>query len=434
MQLKKPSIPTLLPTSTFCLHRERHPIDRTYQREEGTWEPSDEQYLIDTILRGFAMPPVFLHIKGDKEYIVDGQQRLNAVWRFKDGIGDPSKATELSEKYSGDIIKANNGKKKYSELKKEFQDIFDTYPIPIMYLRDYEDEEIRDLFRRLQHGKPLNVGEILNAQAGKIVPTMRTLAEHKFFKDIIAMRLKRYKHYHLSAILMYLEKEGIKDISPHYLYEFFEKNPNLDTNSNVYSEVVKVLNYLSQAFNTKTGQLHKDSWIVTLYLLTAYLIRNYVMHNQQSNLKAFLADFYQKVVNSSKSNDKELIDFNLAISRGTTSQANIKLRHEVMLRRFLNQYNPALLDENRLFTHDQKLAIFHRDNEQCQVCKKTLTFGEPETHYHHKDRYVEGGKTEIDKGLLVCRDCHLNKIHGKGSGSLTQRVTISDENTQNEMP
>lgn len=75
MQLKKPPIYDKLLTSTFCLHRERYPIDQTYQREEGTWETSDEQYLIDTILRGFAMPPIFLHEKGDKEFIVDGQQR-----------------------------------------------------------------------------------------------------------------------------------------------------------------------------------------------------------------------------------------------------------------------------------------------------------------------------------------------------------------------
>jgi hypothetical protein len=417
MQLKKPPIYDKVLISTFCLHRERYPIDQTYQREEGTWETSDEQYLIDTILRGFAMPPIFLHEKGDEEFIVDGQQRLNSIWKFKDGKGDPSKATELGEEYSEDIIKANNGKKKYSELTKDFQDIFDGYPIPVIYLRDYNDEEIRNLFRRLQHGKPLNVGEILNAHAGKIVLTMRTLAEHKFFKDIIAMKPKRYKYRHISAILMYLEKESIEDISPSYLYEFFEKNPNLDTNSNVYSEVVKVLNYLVQTLGKRTGELHKTSWIVTLYLVTAYLMRNYVMHTQQDNLKAFLTDFYQKVVNSSTFQDKELIDFNLAVSRGTTSQANIKLRYEIMLKRFLNQYNPALLDENRLFTHDQKLAIFHRDNEQCQVCKKTLTFGDPETHYHHKDPYIEGGKTEVEMGLLVCRDCHLNKIHGKSSSS-----------------
>ncbi len=412
MQLKKPPIYDKTLISTFCLHRDRYLIDRTYQREEGTWEKIDEQYLIDTILRGFPIPPVFLHEKGGSEFIVDGQQRLNAIWKFKDGKGDLSKATEVSEKYSSDIIKANDGKKNYADFKKDFQDIFDSYPIPVIYLKEYSDEEIRDVFRRLQHGKPLNVGEILNAYAGRIVPTIRALGKHRFFKDILDMTLKRYKHLHISAILLYLEKEGIKDISPYYLYDFLDKNLSLDTNSNTYSEVVRVPNYLTQTFNTKTGELHKTSWVVTLYLVTAKLLKDYSMTNQKDNFKAFLTDFYQKVVNSSKSGDKELVDFQLAISRGTTSEANIRLRYDLMLKKFLAQFSPMMLDENRLFSHEQKLEIFHRDKEQCQVCLKKLVFGTAEIHYHHKGSYIEGGKTETKNGLLVCSDCHLRKIHG----------------------
>lgn len=412
MLFKKPPLYDKLNVSTFCLHRNRYPVDTTYQREEGTWDKGDEQYLIDTILRWYAMPPIFLHEKGEEEFIVDGQQRLNSIWKFKDGMGDPSKATELSEKYSLDIIKANKGKKKYAELSKDFQDRFDGYPIPVIYLRDYKDEEIRDLFRRLQHGKPLNVGEKLNAHAGSIVEAMRTLSNHKFFKNIVAIKPKRYKHYQISAILMYLEKGGIKDISPYYLYDFFEKNKNINTTSKVYSKVTKVLNYLEKTFGSKTGELYKVSWIVTLYLVTSHLIENYAMSKQMGNLKAFFIDFYQRVL---REEDKELIDFKFAVSRGTTSETNIKLRYNTMLKRFLKQYNPVMLDENRLFSHDQKLEIYHRDKETCQVCGKHLIFGDPETQYHHKDQYIEGGETETEKGLLVCRDCHLNKIHGKNS-------------------
>lgn len=69
------------------------------------------------------------------------------------------------------------------------------------------------------------------------------------------------------------------------------------------------------------------------------------------------------------------------------------------------------LDENRLFIEEQKIAIFRRDGEKCQICGKKLIFENPDTHFHHKDRYIEGGKTEIGNGLLVCKDCHLNKIH-----------------------
>lgn len=414
MKLKDQPKVTPVLVSTFILHRDRYKIDPTYQRERGTWSKSDEQYLIDTILRWFAMPPIFLYKKDGKEFIVDGQQRLNTIWKFVDD------KLKLNENYSHDIIndpknKQKNGGRvayKYSELHQEWQNRFDSYPIPVIYLEDYDDEEIRDLFRRLQHGKPLIPGEILNAYPGDIVPTMRKLAEHKFFKNIIAIKGKRYKHYYLAAQLMYLESEGIKDISPTYIYDFFEKNKNLNTSSKVYSKVNKVLNYLTDVFQTRTPELKKPGWLITLYLLVAHLLENYSMDNQKTNLKTFFTSFYQDVISSSTSGDQELIKFNLAISKGTTSQANIKLRYDIILKRFLDKYNPIRLDENRLFTEQQRIAIFRRDNERCQICGKKLTFGDPDTHFHHKDRYIEGGKTEIDNGLLVCKDCHLNKIHG----------------------
>ncbi len=416
MGLKKPPQVTPVLISTFILHKERYEIDRTYQRESGTWKKADEQYLIDTILRGFAMPPIFLHEKEDKEFIVDGQQRLNTIWKFRDGI---YKLLGLSDKYSSDIINDDKNKQKnngdgaynYTELHKDWQNRFDSYQIPVIYLRDYKDEEIRDLFRRLQHGKPLIPGEILNAYPGDIVLTMRKLADHKFFTNIVALGPKRYKHYYITAQLMFLESEGIKDISPYYIYDFFDKNKNLNQSSKVYSRVNKVLNYLTDAFQTKTPEIRKPGWIITLYLLAAHLLENYAMDNQKDNLTEFFTEFYQNIVNSSSIGDKELIDFNIAISKGTTSQSNIKLRYDIVLKRFLEKYNPARLDENRLFTDDQKIAIFRRDQEKCQRCSKKLIFGNPETQFHHKDKYIEGGRTEIDKGLLVCRDCHLNKIH-----------------------
>lgn len=415
MRLKEPAQPISKSISMFILHKDRYKIDRTYQRESGTWVKADEQYFIDTILRGFAMPPIFLHKKGGIYFIVDGQQRLNTIWKYKEEDN-----LQLSEKYSDDIIndaknKAKNnrsGAYAYSELHEEWQNIFDNYPLPTTILEDYDDEEIRDLFRRLQHGKPLRPGEILNAYPGKIVLTMRNFGGYKFFRDIVSLRGKRYKHYYIGAQLMFLEREGIKDISPYYIYDFFEKNKNLTTTSRVYLSAKRVLNYLSDTFQRRTPELRKPGWIITLYLLTSHLLENYSMDNQKTNLKTFFTDFYQAVINSSASSDQELIKFNLAISKGTTSQANIRLRYDVVLKRFLNKYNPIRLDENRLFSEDQKIAIFRRDDEKCQICSKKLIFGDPDTHFHHKGRYIEGGKTKVENGLLVCRECHLNKIHG----------------------
>lgn len=406
MKLKEPQPVAPIPISSFILHRKDYEVDPTYQRAPGIWEKWMEQYLIDTILRGYSIPVIFLHKKGGKKFIVDGQQRLKTIWKFYDNN------LELSEKYSSDIIKENNGAKKYSKLLPEYQDRFDKYTLPTSFLEDYKDEEIRSTFKRLQTGKALTPGEKLNAFPGQIVPIMRELGNHVFFKEIVGFGVQRYKNYKLAATFLFLEKEGSKSINVTYIYEFFENNPNLDKSSSVYKNVKKVLNYLKRTFKNRTGELSNQAWAVSIYLLTSYLLEKYVMKDQCENLKNFIIDFYQKIAKVVSTGGPELIKFNNAVSRGTTSEENIKYRFSLMIKSFIEEYHPQELDEDRIFDRNQKLEIYRKYNGICQKCGKRLKFGETSTHYHHIDPYILGGLTEVERGLLVCRDCHLKKIHG----------------------
>lgn len=408
MELKAPPQPVILPISTFILHKDRYKVDRTYQRAPGVWETWREQYLIDTILRGYSIPLIFIHKRDDGEYIVDGQQRLLTIWEFRDD------KLELSKRFSSDIIQENNGAGIYSELSDEYQDRFDSYPLAIAYLNDYNDKEIRSTFKRLQSGKPLSPGEKLNAYPGDIVPTMRSLGQHSFFEHTVAMGLHRYKSYKLAATFLFLESEGVRSISPTYIYDFFENNKELDTSSRVYRKVRRTLNYLQGAFRGKAGELRTQAWVVSTYLLASYLLDHYAMQDQQDNFRDFIVQFYQKVAEVSElpNPEPELRKFNTAISRGTNNEETIKFRHQVLVRRFVKQYVPQELDEQRIFTDEQKLAIFRRDGGRCQMCGKKLEFGNSHTHYHHIDPYIKGGETEVENGLLVCQDCHLSKIHG----------------------
>jgi hypothetical protein len=409
MNLQKPPILTSLPCSTFCIHASEYLVDRTYQREPGTWKRSDEQFFIDTILRGYGMPPIFIHKKEGKEYIVDGQQRFNTIQKFFNN------KLELGEQYSHDIIKLNKGIRKYQQLDPSFQrERFDAYPIPIIYLENYGDEEIRNEFRRLNAGKPLNVGERLNAFPGEIVPIMRNIGKHNFFRDILPFKTKRYKNYHIASILMLLESNGIGDISPKYVYDFFERN-HRGLDAGVERKLEYTLNFLSNVFAEKTPELQDSVWIVTVYLVTSYLLENYVVQTRKKQLKKFFIEFYNKVYDTPKGKDSGLYDFYDAATSGTTSQKNIQTRFDVMLKKLTRAVKLVKLDENRIFTHDQKLKIFRKFDEKCQKCGKKLVFNDAQTHYHHKDLYSQGGKTEVSKGVLLCADCHLKKIHGSRS-------------------
>lgn len=410
--LREPPQAAPVPIIRFIVHRDSYKIDSTYQREAGAWNKYDEQYLIDTILRGFGMPAIFIHKRDGFNYIVDGQQRINTIWKYKDN------KLPLNQEISDDIINAKENKDfndgnpsyYYNELSEEWQDVFDSYPLLIIKLDEYSDEEVRELFKRLQRGKPLSPGEILNAYPGDIVLTMRELAGHKFFLDIINAGNTRYRHNHIAAQLMFLEDQGIKTIHPKALYEFFEKNKNLDKKNNTYKSVNRVLNYITQSFETKSPEI-KGAWIITLYLLTSYLLKNYSMKDQKGNLKNFMIDFYDKISKAQLSRNQDLTDFRDAISKSTTDMRTIQLRHDIILKRFVSQYDPPLLDDQRNYTEEQKIAIYRKFKGKCQSCGFNLEYNDPDTHYHHKTMHSKGGKTTIDNGLLLCKKCHLSKYH-----------------------
>ena len=145
----------------------------------------------------------------DKRFeIVDGQQRIRTIWNFRDN------KFALDGSISGSELDG----KRYRDLAADLIEQFDNFQLTCVLLINYDDEKTRELFSKLQRGKPLNPAEKLNAFPGKIVPTMRAIGGHGFFKKIV-FSLRRYKAYHIAAKLMLLEDQGISDISPKNIYQ-----------------------------------------------------------------------------------------------------------------------------------------------------------------------------------------------------------------------
>src|SRR5947209_5177802 len=74
--------------------RDEMQMDPPYQRASDIWSVSKKQLLIDSILNGFDIPKLYLHKlsepiqQGDSQLnlaIVDGKQRLEAIWGFING-------------------------------------------------------------------------------------------------------------------------------------------------------------------------------------------------------------------------------------------------------------------------------------------------------------------------------------------------------------
>lgn len=132
-----------------------------FQRGE-IWTPQKKKKLIDSILRGWRIPPI--HVVRSSEVIdevLDGQQRLAAIRDFSDNVIcvdghiEPldSSLIELDGLY-------------YKDLPKEWQRKFRQYSVNIVRLTEFKPEEPAELFYRLNQPTALTSAEQRNAYIG----------------------------------------------------------------------------------------------------------------------------------------------------------------------------------------------------------------------------------------------------------------------------
>lgn len=152
------SVPTSFTVADYCNAMERGDIivNKDYQRSDQVWPPSARSYLIETILKGFPIPKLYLRqvtdVRSRKTYkeIVDGQQRSNAIFDFRNNKFRLSKV--------GDDAEIKN--RTYSELEEDAKHSFLDYALQVDLFVSATPSEVIEVFRRMNsYTVPLNAEE-----------------------------------------------------------------------------------------------------------------------------------------------------------------------------------------------------------------------------------------------------------------------------------
>lgn len=219
-------------------HGKQLDLSPPYQRLS-VWNLEYRQYFIDTVLRNYPSPQIFLDVEisaaGRTIYhVVDGKQRLSTIIEFLEGV------FSTSEKHSGPTL----GDRYYTDLPSEAQNKFLRYIIPVEFLENADETELKTAFDRLNRNvAKLNAQELRNARfGGAFISLMESLADDPFWKDIglsTTSRIRRMLDIEYVSEIFLLTMLGIQDgkaILDQAYADYDEEIPNLDTHRRRYEE------------------------------------------------------------------------------------------------------------------------------------------------------------------------------------------------------
>lgn len=242
-----------------------------YQRNN-VWNDKAKAYLIDTIIRGLPIPPIFLrqrvdiNTKSTSREIIDGQQRIRAILEYV-----------VDERFA--IKKSHNkeyGGKKYSDLDEEAKEAILEFEIVAEVVTEKDEGLIYDMFARLNSNNyVLNKQEIRNSKYwGDFKVLVYNLAsqyrdfflKYKLLSDNDCTRM-RDAELITSMILLLLD--GVVAESPASIDKLYEKYDTTFEQSveieNKINFVMEIMIRIYEYFNGNLGCLSNKNYFFTFY-------------------------------------------------------------------------------------------------------------------------------------------------------------------------
>jgi hypothetical protein len=309
----------------------------------------------------------------------------------------------------------------YSALPHELRFVFDVYSLDIVIIIDNNEidnneEEINEMFLRLQNGTSLNAPEKRHAIGGAMCKFIRELSSHSFFTSC-KKNNTRYMYEQIAAQMMKIELSGgacnIKNTDLIKMYE--EYKSSFDTNSAKAKKIKKTLDFLYKCFPKKTPELEWYA-VISLYMIASSLLDKYVIQGKEDKLNEWFILFEMVRREEKKKGeagcDRDILNYNESIGHSGDSLDSLKRRYEYLFRNFL-EYVPdlELKDNIRLFTPEQRLAIYRKNDGICQVRSK-CNGQKCEWDNWEADHIIpwsKGGKTTVANGQVSCPACNSSK-------------------------
>ena len=394
--------------------------------------------LIDSVLRGYQLPIIYLHYKKrtvagltQESYdIIDGQQRITALYDFVEGAF-PLFAVD-DEKARFPKFLHNEacpwGEKDFHGLSEHLKQLLLNTKLPVAKIETDNDNEVRDLFVRLQSGFPLNDQEKRDSYPGEFTnfvlsvggkPQITRYPGHPFFRRVLGMKpgqdRGRTRRLAAQIAVLLLERRNngsdyFTDINARSIDDYYYANLGFDSASEDCKRLREILDKLSHLLGD--GRMPKlrahDAIHLVLFLDSIWDDYTRSWEATLQDAQGSFSESLARAVQSSKQGnpDETWLNYGIWTRSNSDRGENIRRRHRYYSQcmiKFLGNLTPK--DPKRAFGPLEREVIYWRDEKKCQVCHAEVLWSEAEIH--HIRPHSGGGKTELENGALVHKGpCH----------------------------
>jgi len=405
-------------------------INPEYQRG-AVWNESQQKRLIDSVMRGYPLPLIYLHyrkvsvagLSRESLEIIDGQQRINALSAFSENtlrLFDPIKDDKKAR--FPEFIKNTPcpwSQCDYLNLPNDFKSKFNETEIFIVKVTTENEDEARDLFIRLQAGLPLNPQEKRDAWPGGYTEfTLRFGGKNKigrypghdfFRKVVLSKQNERGELRTLCAQIGMLFFQNATqgnwmDIGTQAIDDYYYQNLGFDNNSPQVVRFSRVLDMVTQLFNNYNGNKLKVHEAIHIVLLVNSLIDDFTKDWQHKFILAFDTFRHHSLIDKNQREGEFWYKYGALTMTQAAQAATLQQRHSFFVEKMTEILCPIKKDEIRTYAQLEREIIFYRDEKLCAVCGYEVNWQDMEIH--HVEEHQTGGKTSIDNGVAVHKQCH----------------------------
>lgn len=402
-----------------------------FQRRS-VWTSKDRSKLIESILRNYPLPAIFLYRREENGRItydvIDGKQRLETILMFMGVIRGNrfSVKTQLDDNSEIAEIDWNYLKRK---SKQSLIEGYRLYTIEV----DGNLSDIIDVFVRINStGKALTSAEKQHARYYNS-PFLRTAARvatkyaDYFSKTGILStgQISRMKHVELICeIMLSIGNDDVMNKKA-ALDKVMSKGLTQIQINKLKTKTIKTLNRIRTMFprlqETRFKQL--SDYYVLAVLISKYEDEGLILTDNKRNKLAWdlLKEFSngvdrtrlkQKKVEGVDEEHSIYREYLLTVLQATDEISQRRKRMGILDNLLRNLF--AVKDKQRGFTKEQRRIIWNSTEERtCQECGVVLTWDD--FTIDHIDPHSKGGRSEIANASLMCRK------HNSAKGNKTIR-------------